>query len=125
MTNSFSESRSENESKAGRPPKVVAETDSKGLQNCDSFLITLKSPPRINLCSSSSPEHNVGSGGKSTVVVTLPVFDALTIKFRGSQKSMSVSERTERGAGDGEGDREGQELMERRSEAWLAISEGG
>jgi len=26
----------------------------------------------------------------------------------------------ERGAGEGEGEREGQELMERRSEAWLA-----
>ena len=27
--------------------------------------------------------------------------------------------------GDGEGERDGQELMERRSEAWEAVSEGG
>ena len=39
---------------------------------------------------------------------------------------MSVSEVTERGMGEGEGDREGQEFeAERRSEAWLAVTEGG
>ena len=27
--------------------------------------------------------------------------------------------------GEGEGEREGQELMERRSEAWLAVTDGG
>lgn len=50
-----------------------------------------------------------------------------TYKFRGSQKSKSVAERVvlDREIGDGEGEREGQELMERRSEAWLAVAEGG
>ena len=45
--------------------------------------------------------------------------------FRGSQKSNSVSDLADVGAGDGDGERDGQELMERRSEAWLAVTEGG
>ena len=45
--------------------------------------------------------------------------------LRGSQKSKSVSDLADVGAGDGEGESEGQELMERRSEAWLAVTEGG
>lgn len=46
--------------------------------------------------------------------------------LRGSQqKSNSVSDFADVGAGDGDGERDGQELMERRSEAWLAVTEGG
>ncbi len=123
--NSFSESRSEKVSKAGRPPKVDAAEVSDDLLKFDSCLIRLRSPPSISLCSPLSPEHEVGKNGKSTVVVTWLVFWISTRRLRGSQKSKSVSEVTERGTGDGEGESEGQELMERRSEAWLAITEGG
>ena len=125
VVKSFSESRSENVSKVGRPPSVEADRDSNGLLKCDSCLIRLRSPPRINLCSSSSPEHRVGKVGKSTAVAMLFVFRVSTNRFRGSQKSKSVSDMTECGTGEGEGERDGQELMERRSEAWLPISEGG
>lgn len=48
-----------------------------------------------------------------------------TNRLRGSQKSKSVVRATERGIGDGDGDRDGQESRERRSEAWLAATEGG
>lgn len=43
-------------------------------------------------------------------------FDEVLIRFRGSQKSYSVSEIAEREFGEGDGEREGQELIERRSE---------
>ena len=50
----------------------------------------------------------------------------MTSKFRGSQKSKSVSDVTDRGIGDGEGESDGQETpAERRSDAWLAVTDGG
>ena len=54
-------------------------------------------------------------------------FGVSTKRLRGSQKSKSVAEVVvlDRGIGDGEGEREGQEVMERRSEAWLAVTDGG
>lgn len=54
-------------------------------------------------------------------------FCVSTNKLRGSQKSKSVADMVvlDREIGDGEGEREGQELMERRSEAWLAVTDGG
>ena len=54
-------------------------------------------------------------------------FCVSTNRLRGSQKSKSVAERVvlDREIGDGEGERDGQELMERRSEAWLAVADGG
>ena len=81
--------------------------------------------PKINLCSSSSPGQRVGNGGKSTVVVALPGLCESTRISRGLQKLRLVLEGFDCCAGDGEGEREGQELMDRRSEAWLAITEGG
>jgi len=36
-----------------------------------------------------------------------------------------VSEVTEHGTGEGEGERDGQESMERRSDDWLAVTECG
>ena len=48
-----------------------------------------------------------------------------TSKLRGSQKSKSVVKAVEWGIGGGDGERDGQESMERRSEAWLAATEGG
>ena len=85
----------------------------------------LRSPPRIILCSSSSPEHKVGKGGKSMAIWL--EFCVSTKRFRGSQKSISVVELMvlDCESGDGEGESEGQELMERGSEAWLAVTDGG
>ena len=51
-------------------------------------------------------------------------FGEPTSKLRGSQKSKSDSEAADREIGEGEGESEGQEA-ERRSEAWLAVTEGG
>ena len=77
------------------------------------------------MCSSSSPEQSVGKGGKSTATLLKLEFGELLIRFRGSQKSYSMSEVAERGFGEGEGEREGQELIERRSEDLLAVTERG
>jgi hypothetical protein len=67
------------------------------------------SPANINRCSSSSPAQRVGRGGNSvTVLVNVglgegPEVEAevlvpeATVKFRGSQKSKSCSEMTDRG----------------------------
>ena len=54
-------------------------------------------------------------------------FCVSTNRLRGSQTLKSVVEIVvlDREIGDGEGEREGQELMERRSEAWLAVTDGG
>ena len=54
-------------------------------------------------------------------------FCVSTSRWRGSQKSKSAEELVllDRDTGDGEGESEGQELMERRSEAWLAVTDGG
>jgi len=51
------------------------------------------------------------------------VVDA-TVRLRGSQKSKSCSEITDRGYGDGLGEREGQLVADRSSLAWL-VSEFG
>ena len=49
-----------------------------------------------------------------------------TLSLRGSQKSNSVQEEIEeRGRGEGEGDREGQAFADNKSDAWLAVTEGG
>ena len=54
-------------------------------------------------------------------------FCVSTKRFRGSQKSISVAELMvpDCESGDGEGESDGQELMERGSEAWLAVTDGG
>lgn len=54
-------------------------------------------------------------------------FGDLTVRVRGSQKSKCDCEVTERGIGEGDGDRhrEGHALVERRLDAWLAVTEGG
>lgn len=85
----------------------------------------LKSPPKINLGSSSSPEYNVGKGGKS--IAELFEFCVSANKLRGSQKSISGAELVvlDCEMGDGEGESDGQELMERRSEDWLAVTDSG
>lgn len=90
-------------------------------------LVTNDSPLSITFCSSSSPTQRVGRVGRSTVerVLTVTSPDEATVSSRGSQKSNSVSEMDERGKGEGEGDKDGQALAERRSEAWLAVTEGG
>lgn len=49
----------------------------------------------------------------------------LTRRLRGSQKSNPISEVTDRGIGDGDGESDGHEIVERRSDAWLAVTEGG
>lgn len=54
----------------------------------------------------------------------LTVDPAATVRFRGSQKSKSCSEMTDRGYGDGDGERDGHEVAERSSVA-LFISEFG
>ena len=120
----MSESRSENVSNDGKPPRVDDPKDSKEVVNCDSCLI---SPPNINLCSSSSPEHNVGSEGKSSGRLLELAFGDSTVRVRGSQKSKCDSDVTERGIGEGDGERqrEGHALAERRSDAWVAVTEGG
>lgn len=88
------------------------------------------SPASMYLCSSSSPAHNVGRAGNSAPVFVRVGVDCSadvpegTVKFRGSQKSRSCSETTERGYGEGDGESEGQEFAERSSLA-LFISEFG
>lgn len=116
VTNSLSESRSEKVSNVGKPPRVDAANESNGLLNCDSGLINIESQPNKNLCSSSSPGHSVGNGGKSIATLLKLELGEVLVKFRGSQKSYSMSEMAERGFGEGDGEREGQELIERRSE---------
>ena len=125
VTNSFSESRSEKESNVGRPVSVVPFDELKALERKDSCLIKVMSPPRISLCSSSSPEHKVGKVGKSGVTDELTGLSESTSKLRGSQKLNCVSEDTDCGTGDGEGESDGQALMDRRSEAWLTGADGG
>jgi hypothetical protein len=67
-----------------------------------SILVKASLPPNMYLCSSSSPAHNVGNGGNSGAEVKVG-FDVgantvdPTVRFRGSQKSKSCSEATERG----------------------------
>lgn len=125
MTNSFSESRSEKVSKEGRPPKVDVPSDSRDLLNWDSGLIRMESLPKRNLCSSSSPEQSVGKGGKlSATPVKLEVGES-TMRLRGSQKSALVFEMADRGTGEGDGESEGQELIERRSDVKLVVTDGG
>jgi hypothetical protein len=56
----------------------------------------------MNLCSSSSPAQRVGRGGNSVLMVVFVnggLGDAPdpTVRFRGSQKSKSCSEMTDRG----------------------------
>lgn len=85
----------------------------------------MDSPPNKILCSSSSPEHSVGSGGKSTATPLKLELGESTSKFRGSQKSKLVSEMAGRGIGEGDGERDGQELIERRSEDSLAATNRG
>ena len=59
-----------------------------------------------------------------------------TVNWRGSQKSELTEltdsavkawewARNSEGNGDGEGESEGQEVAERRSDVWLAVSDGG
>lgn len=80
---------------------------------CD---LVRSSSPRISLCSSSSPAHRVGNGGKVIEAVSAgKTLAALpTVISLGSQKSSSDWETAGRW-GDGEGDSEGQALMHRRS----------
>lgn len=83
------------------------------------------------MCSSSSPEQSVGRAGNSiAVLVNVGVVicsadePAATVRFRGSQKSRSCSEMTDRGYGEGDGESDGQLVAERSSLAWF-ISEFG
>ena len=64
---SHSESKSEKVSKDGKPPNVDAAKLLKGLDR-GSGLMALVSPFKNNLCSSSSPVHNVGSGGNDPTI---------------------------------------------------------
>jgi hypothetical protein len=81
----------------------------------------------------SSSHVSVGRGGRSWGVGTLT--DS-TVNWRGSQKSEPTEltdsavkawewARNSEGTGDGEGESEGQEVAERRSDVWLAVSDGG
>ena len=114
---SLSESRSEKVSNEGSPPKVGTSSESNDVVNCDAGGVMLVIPPNMNLCSSSSPAHSVGRGGKSTAKAFVLLLGDLTSRFRGSQKSKSASEVADRGIGEGDGESEGQELVERRSVA--------
>ena len=118
---SCSESKSEKVSNADRPPRVAVAAVAYDCEKWESGLTKAELGLGRNLC--SSPEQKVGKADNS------PAGEAKllvpTIKLRGSQKSKSVVEVVERGIGDGDGEREGQESMERRSEAWLAVTEGG
>ena len=64
------------------------------------------------------------SGKSSCKAFELELGDSTT-RLRGSQKSKSRSEVTDRGIGDGEGESEGHEVAERRSDVWLAVTDGG
>lgn len=92
----------------------------------------------VNLCSSSSM-HRVGSGGNSGEVAVLEGCAGAgeaTVSCRGSQKLLSTEDATGEGGapgklwgiGDGDGDREGQEILAESKEsvaaAWDEI-EGG
>ena len=70
------------------------------------------SPPKTNRCS-SSPAQSVGRGGNSTERVELV---EPTVRFRGSQKSNFGSTFVVCGIGEGDGESEGQVLVERSSE---------
>jgi len=88
------------------------------------------SPASMYLCS-SSPAHSVGRVGKSVRMSVLMhggfgEAPEPTVRFRGSQKSKSCSEMTDRGYGDGDGESEGQDVADRSSLALpLLISEFG
>ena len=60
--------------------------------------------------------HKVGKGGNSVDTVVVANSDDATVRLRGSQKSNSVSEMEDRGSGDGDGERDGQAVADRRSE---------
>lgn len=77
------------------------------------------------MCSSSSPEHRVGKGGNSRATLLKLEVGESTSKLRGSQKSILVSEMADRGIGEGDGESEGQELIERRSDVKLVVTDGG
>ena len=124
VTNSLSESRSEKVSNVGRPPNVDAPRVSNALEKCNSGLMKFDSNPGSSLWLSLS-ECKVGRGGRSKCSTLELEIGDLTRRLRGSQKSKSVSEATDCGIGDGEGEREGQDVVERRSDAWLAVTEGG
>ena len=110
----------------GRPPRVEVPSDSKDLLNCDSGLIKIGSLPKRSLCSSSSPEHRVGKGGKSRATLLKVEVGESTNRLRGSQKSiLLLSEMVDRGIGEGDGESEGQELIERRSDVKLVLTDGG
>ena len=79
----------------------------------------------MSLCSSSSPEQRVGKVGKSPAAPGRVLVAVPTRRLRGSQKLKSVVDTIGCGIGEGEGERDGQDSMERRSEAWLAVTEGG
>jgi hypothetical protein len=72
---------------------------------------------RSNLWSSSSLAHRVERSEYSGASVELTV---PTVRFRGSQKSRS-SETMDRAYGEGDGERDGHEAVERRSLAVLLL----
>lgn len=83
-------------------------------------------PLSNSFCSSSSPELKVGRGGSSAGAEGAAATAESTVNWRGSQKSEHSNEGVSKpvGTGEGEGDRDGQEMLaERRSE--LVVSEGG
>ena len=111
-------------SKEGRPPRVDAPRVSKALENCNSGLMKFDSNPGSSLCPSLSG-YRVGRGERSKCSTLELERGDLTNRLRGSQKSKSVSEVTDCGMGDGDGERDGHDVVERRSDAWLAVTEGG
>lgn len=118
MTKSSSESRSEKPSKVGKPCVAL---NSKRLESG----ALVASTDNMKECSSSSPEQRIGRVGKSTEREIDDLAEP-TVRFRGSQNSTSCSEVTERGYGDGDGERDGQAVAARSSLGWTVdISEGG
>lgn len=100
LTKSSSESRSENWSNDGRP--WCGAVNVKFFAWAWAALLKV-SPASMNWCSSSSPAHNVGRAGNSAAALVR--FEAAgeadapeaTVRLRGSQKSKSCSEMTDRG----------------------------
>lgn len=116
LTKSSSDSKSERSSNVGSPSGSWG-LNSKDARDGIGALIN-DSPLGSNFCSSSSAGQSEVRAENSGARVG---FAVPTVRFRGSQKSTS-SEDTDRAYGDGEGERDGQEAMERRSLVlwWLA-----